>query len=70
MYKQRYFIAFYDKSGEVFKNCFDSVRDIAKYINSNNINKIYSEIYYAVKKGKTTSLLGEPMTVYLIDIND
>ena len=75
MYKNKYFLAFYDKSGEEFIDCFDSIKDIAKYLkidvtNKNKMNNLYANIYYAIKENMTTKILGKPMKIYLIDIEE
>ena len=74
MYKKRYFLAFYDADGERFKYLFDSIFDIVNYLkidysDKKKVNKIYSDIYYGLKYEKPIKILGEPMRVYLIDIN-
>ena len=71
MYKKRYFLAFYDKTGEEFITCFDSVYEIARYLNidySNKkaINKIYTDLNYALKNNSTINILKKLSSVFLI----
>ena len=72
-YKGKYFIAFYDESGEEFINCFDSTVNILYYlkkpITRKEKNKLDIQIYNAVKNGSVVHFLdGKPRRIYLIEI--
>jgi len=66
---------FYDATDEVFVDMFNSLRDIAKYrgmdITPENIRLLNIELLNALKRptNYTEMLNGQPMHVYLIDIN-
>lgn len=74
-YKNKYYIVFYDATDEVFVDMFNSLRDIAKYrgmeITPENIRLLNIELLNALKRptNYTEMLNGQPMHVYLIDIN-
>ena len=74
-YKNKYYIVFYDAKDEVFVDMFNSLRDIAKYrgmeITPENIRLLNIELLNALKRptNYTEMLNGQPMHVYLIDIN-
>lgn len=76
LYKQNYFIVFYEYDDETYVASFDSVVEILEYknmpINRSNKNLIYVELYRALRRpGNITYMLnGKRMHVYLIDIDD
>ena len=72
-YKGKYFIAFYDKDGEEFVNCFDSIYQILTYLKRPCTKKEYNIIHTAIYKAlKTDTLIyfldRQPRKVYLIEI--
>ena len=72
-YKGKYFIAFYDKDGEEFVNCFDSVINILYFlkrpITAEEVNKMNVRITKALKYDKCVFFLdGEPRKIFLIEI--
>lgn len=72
-YKGKYFISFYDKTGDLFVAMFDNVRDILKYqgkpITRRNVNLLNVELYRSLKSEEhfTKILTGEVMRVYIIE---
>lgn len=74
-YRNKYGISFYAEDDDTLVVCFDNLQQICKYkglpITSKNINTIEIGLYRALKReDHFTELLGEPMHVYLIDINE
>ena len=75
-YKGKYFIVFFDKTGEEFQYMFDNVRDILKFmgreINKENINAINRMLYNALRSDThfVKFLTGKVQTVYIVDIED
>lgn len=75
-YKGRYFIVFYDKTGEHVLHIFDNVREILKFqgrpITRQNVNDVNVRLYRALKSDThfVTFLTGQVMTVYIFDINE
>ena len=76
MYKGRYFIAFYDKTGENLLYMFDNVREILKFqgkpLTRQNINHVNVRLYRALKTDThfVTFLTDEVMRVYIFDENE
>ena len=76
MYKGRYFIVFYDKTGENLLYMFDNVREILKFqgkpLTRQNINYVNVRLYRALKTDTrfVTFLTGEVMRVYIFDENE
>ena len=76
MYKGRYFIVFYDKTGENLLYMFDNVREILKFqgkpLTRQNINHVNVRLYRALKTDThfMTFLTGEVMRVYIFDVNE
>lgn len=76
LYKGKYFIVFYDKTGERNLYSFDNVREILvfqnKQVNRQNINFVNVALYRALKSEThfTTLLTGDVMRVYVIDATD
>ena len=75
-YKGKYFIVFYDKTGEELLYMFDNVREILQFqgkpVTRQNINYVNVRLYRALKTDThfVTFLTGEVMTVYIFDINE
>lgn len=75
LYKGRYFIIFYDKTGEMPLHIFDNVKDILKFqkkpLTKENINYINVRLYRALrtKEHFVTFLTGKVMRVYIFDEN-
>lgn len=75
-YKGKYFIVFYDKTGEEIQYIFENVKDILRFmnkeINKENINVINQSIYRALKTDThfVKFLTGKVQTVYIIDVED
>ena len=75
-YKGRYFIAFYDKTGENLLYMFDNVREILKFqgkpLTRQNINHVNVRLYRALKTDThfVTFLTDEVMRVYIFDENE
>lgn len=74
LYKQKYIIAFYDKTDEELLYIFDNAKEILQFqkreINRKNINQINSALYRAFAGNDThftTMLTGAVMRVYLIN---
>lgn len=76
MYKGRYFIVFYDKTGENLLYMFDNVREILKFqgkpLTRQNINYVNVRLYRALKTDThfVTFLTDEVMRVYIFDENE
>ena len=76
MYKGRYFIVFYDKTGENLLHMFDNVREILKFqgkpLTRQNVNYVNVRLYRALKTDThfVTFLTGEVMRVYIFDENE
>lgn len=76
MYKGRYFIVFYDKTGENLLYMFDNVREILKFqgkpLTRQNINHVNVRLYRALKTDThfVTFLTDEVMRVYIFDENE
>lgn len=76
LYKGRYFLVFYDKTGEEFKYMFDNVREILKFmgkaVTRNNVNLINVELYRALSSEMhfCRFLTGEVLRVYMISEKD
>lgn len=79
LYKDRYFLVFYDKHDEELLYLFDNVRQILKFmgkeITRQNVNVVNNELYRAFRRNGnyTRFLTGETMRVYMIadvDSND
>lgn len=79
LYKDRYFLVFYDKHDEELLYLFDNVRQILKFmgkeITRQNVNVVNNELYRAFRRtgNFTRFLTGETMRVYMIadvDSND
>lgn len=73
MYRGKYFIAFYDKTGEEFINCFDSIVNILYYLKSpitrQEVEKMRRKVFSAVKNDSLVYFLdGKPRKIYLIEI--
>ena len=72
LYKDKYFIAFYDKNDERLLYTFDNVKEILNFqkkeINPYNIRLLNIELYRALKSDEhfITFLTGEVMRVYII----
>ena len=72
LYKDKYFIAFYDKNDERLLYTFDNVKEILKFqkkeINPYNTRLLNIELYRALKSDEhfITFLTGEVMRVYII----
>lgn len=75
LYKDKYFLVFYDKTDEDLMYMFDNVRDILKFMGKSltrqNINLINVEIYRALssKEHFCRFLTGEVLRIYII-LND
>lgn len=75
-YKGKYFIIFYDKTGEIPLYIFDNAREILKFqnkpITKQSINHVNVRLYRALKTDThfVTFLTGEVMRVYIFDIDD
>ena len=75
-YKGKYFIVFYDKTGEELLYMFDNAREILQFqgkpATRQNINYINVRLYRALKTDThfVTFLTGEVMTVYIFDIDE
>ena len=75
-YKGRFFIVFYDKTGERPLHMFDNVREILKFqhkdITRKNVNYINILLYRALKSDThfTMMLDGRVMRVYTIPIEE
>lgn len=75
LYKNKYFLVFYDKTDEDLMYMFDNVRDILKFMGKSltkqNINLINVEIYRALssKEHFCRFLTGEVLRIYII-LND
>lgn len=75
-YKGRYFIAFYDKTGENLLHMFDNAREILKFqgkpLTRQNVNHVNVRLYRALKTDThfVTFLTGEVMRVYIFDENE
>ena len=68
------FIIFYDVVDDFPVAIFDTPREIIKYrnldINKSNYDLIMVNLYNALKRDNHyTEMLGRPMTVYLIDVD-
>ena len=77
LYKERYWITFFDEDDETFLMGFDNLEDICRYknlpVNKRNIDTIMINLYRALKREThLTEMLipGHPMHVYLIDMLD
>lgn len=74
-YKGKYFIVFYDKTGEELLYMFDNAREILQFqgkpATRQNINYVNVRLYRALKTDThfVTFLTGEVMTVYIFDID-
>ena len=72
LYKDKYFIVFYDKNDERLLYTFDNVKEILNFqkkeINPYNIRLLNIELYRALKSDEhfITFLTGEVMRVYII----
>ena len=70
-YKGKYFIVFYDKTGEQLLYMFDNARDILRFqgkpITRQNVNHVNVRLYRALKTDThfVTFLTGEVMRVYI-----
>lgn len=75
-YKGKYFVVFYDKTGEDFKYAFDNVREILQFqgkeITRQNVNLVNVELYRALRSENhlTTFLTGKTLSVWIIDEED
>lgn len=75
LYKDKYFLVFYDKTDEELMYMFDNVRDILKFMGKSltrqNINQVNVEIYRALssKEHFCRFLTGEVLRIYII-LND
>lgn len=75
-YKGQYLICFYDKNDEYIRYVFDNVREILEFqgkeICRKNVWEINRSLFEALKREShfTKLLTGEPMRVYIIDIDD
>ena len=76
LYKNKYYIAFYDRHGEEFIEIFDNIHEILKYKKINFTSREYSkhvvELYRSLRSEKhyTKMLNGTLMTVWLVDKED
>ena len=74
LYKNRYCLAFYDKTGEYLLQLFDNVAEILSFqkkeLSRYNKQMIMLYLYRALKSKEhfCTFLTGEVMRVYLIDM--
>ena len=76
LYKGRYVITFYDKTGDEFMYMFNNVKEILEFkkipVTKNNMHKMYITLYNILRKGTEnnicTFLTGEKLRIYLIDI--
>ena len=73
--KKTHMIVFYEKDDETYVCSFDNIRDILKFrglpYSKQNYDLIAVEIYRALKRQDNyTEMLGRPMHVYLIDLED
>lgn len=72
VYKDKYFLVFYDKTDEELLYLFENVRDILKFmgreITRQNINIINVELYRALRSTEhfCRFLTGEVLRVYMI----
>ena len=74
-YKNKHYIAFYDRYGEEFINIFDNIREIMKFkkipFSQMEYNKHMVELYRSLKSNHLTKMLnGRLMTVWLVDVKD
>ena len=73
-YRGKYFLCFYDKTGEHFRYMFDNVREILKFqqkeCTRTNVNQVNVELYRALKSEEhfTRFLTGEVLRVYMIPL--
>ena len=76
LYKGKYIICFYDKTGERLLYMFDNIKEILcfqrKEINDTNTNLIAVELYRALKTDThfVKFLTGEVMQVYAINVEE
>ena len=75
-YKNRYCLAFYDKTDEHLLYLFDNANEILKFqgkeVNNQNQKVVLIEIYRALRSVEhfCTFLTGKVMRLYLIDMYD
>ena len=75
-YKNKYYIAFYDRHGEDFVALFDNIHEILNYKNIKfsraEYNKHMIELYRSLRSDNhfTKMLTGKLMTVWLVDVED
>lgn len=74
LYKNRYYIVFYDASDEFFVAMFNNIYQICKYKGKDYSEKnlISVELCRAIKRKKSTTRMldGSLMHVHLIDVKD
>lgn len=76
LYKRKYCLAFYDKTGEELLYIFDNVQEILAFqgreSNAYNIRLVNVELYRALKSEEhfIKFLTGDVMRVYMIDVTE
>jgi len=76
-YKSKYYIVFYDSTGEDFIDIFDNVREICNYrglaVTQYNIKLLTEQLIYALKKDDHSTKMLDGKTVnqvFLVDIEE
>ena len=77
LYKNKYFIVFYDKTDEKFLYMFDNIREILKFqkkeLTSENVQAIKNNLYWALRSQEHFVYWLIPkqvMRVYIIDATE